>query len=158
MDAVQPGIFGMLLEKVWLPNVMKVPSGERRLIVIGLADMMCRGPEFVTGAYAPFWSRALSSALDALEGPADEDAEADDDEAFFQSPDATGYTNTFCKLAFAGGADVEGASDVADATQYLARAVAAFASAHPQKYNEGLQQLDEKHRESFQRVMTAGSA
>ncbi len=97
MDGVQPGIFAMVLDKIWLPHAAN--AGNRRLVAAGTVDVLCRAPEQMLAAgsaYAAAWPRLLACALDLVDGANGSGSEGDEDEAAEQQLNAlAGYGACF---------------------------------------------------------------
>lgn len=140
MDAVQPGIFLMVLNSLWLNGAAARLSDadERKVCAVGTIDLLCRAPEaMLNGPYAAAWPRLLACALDLTTGDGGDEASGgdDDDEAagVAQLAEMAGYTSAFCRLAFAGGVERDAAARVQSAPQYLAQSLGALSTSMPQK-------------------------
>ena len=57
MNAVQPGIFAMVLDKIWIPHCVKINgSSERQVCALGSIDLLCRSPGLSSNpAYLAKW-------------------------------------------------------------------------------------------------------
>lgn len=53
-------MFGMVLEKLFIPDLQKI-SGvvERKIVACGVTKLLCDCPEMFTGTYQKHWSALL---------------------------------------------------------------------------------------------------
>ena len=53
-DAVQPKLFGMVIERLILPEVQKVSGSlERKICAVGITRLLCDAPECLSGKFFP---------------------------------------------------------------------------------------------------------
>lgn len=53
-------MFGMVLEKLFLADLLKVSGGvERKIVACGVVKLLCDCPAMYTGAYQKYWSSLL---------------------------------------------------------------------------------------------------
>ncbi|CAD6568832.1 MAG: importin-alpha export receptor [Tremellales sp. Tagirdzhanova-0007] len=95
LDGVQPGLFGNLLTGVILGNTQKAPIRSRKVIEVGLTNLLAKSDGIFSPTNTPFWVPIFLALLDLFTLPQDitytngdlgEDlAELDPEEAGFQS-------------------------------------------------------------------------
>lgn len=142
LNALQPGLLGMLLQQVWVkevPSVMR-PS-DRRVCAIGLADLACTTDLCRTDPYAGLWGSMITAVLALTEGvqtQADGDVSDDEDD---DAPVATAgelHSSGHSQLRWARTRPRGDAAQVpahgVDAKKHLARRVAELAARHPGVY------------------------
>mmetsp|Transcript_18950 Transcript_18950/g.32689 ORF Transcript_18950/g.32689 Transcript_18950/m.32689 type:complete len:984 (+) Transcript_18950:46-2997(+) len=89
IDSIDKDIFGLVLEKIWLPNILKVSGAiERKIMAIGSIALLTKCELLVT-KYQSFWPRVLERCVGLFEldeQPDDaEDDDAGDDEPQYSS-------------------------------------------------------------------------
>jgi exportin-2 (importin alpha re-exporter) len=56
MNGIQPGIFCMILEKVWPSGIDAVSDDmDKKVCVVGITRMLFQSPEMITPPYSQFW-------------------------------------------------------------------------------------------------------
>ncbi|KAH8377436.1 hypothetical protein KR093_005442 [Drosophila rubida] len=139
IDEIQPGMFGMLLERVLVPEVSKVGKElERKMVAVGITKMLTECPEILSGQYASYWPQLLQALINMVEHPP-EKLPYVDPEAAGAGGDATagvvdaepGYQAAFSQLTFAQPKQVDHLAEVNDARQYLASALANLSQRSP---------------------------
>ncbi|XP_035826529.1 exportin-2 isoform X2 [Aplysia californica] len=104
VDGIQPKMFGMVVERLYLQDLQKV-SGQtsKRICAYGVANILTEAPAMVQGDYAALWPRLLQALIGLFELP--EDESVPDDEHFIEVEDTPGYQAAYSQLAFAGKAE-----------------------------------------------------
>lgn len=128
IEQIQPGMFGMLLERVFITDMAKVSKElERKIVAVGVSKLLSECPEVYSGQYKTFWPRLLHSLIDLFERPPEKlpyldglDGNADTDVVVDAEP---GYQAAFSQLTFAQPKQVDHLADVTDLRLYLARAL-----------------------------------
>ena len=139
VDSIQPNMFGMVLQRLVVPETQKVSgSTERKICAVGITRLLCDTPSLLTGQYSQFWTPTLQALIGLFELP--EDDSVPDDEHFVEIEDTPGYQNAYSQLAFAGGrpkgSGAAGAAtatlaQVPDARAHLAAQLAKVGTAQP---------------------------
>jgi exportin-2 (importin alpha re-exporter) len=130
IDNLQPGMFGMVLDKLFLAEVQKVSGTlERKICAVGMTTFLCDYPDLIEGAYAPFWPKVLQALISLFELP--EDESIPDDEHFIEIEDTIGYQASYAQLVFSGKKDDDPLADVPDARQHLALKLQAVSQKYP---------------------------
>lgn len=63
IDSIQPGMFGMVIERLILEDTQKVSGAvERKMTAIGLIKLVCETPEVTSGPYSKYWSVPMSTS------------------------------------------------------------------------------------------------
>jgi len=78
IDSVQPQLFLMVMESLWIPHVQKV-SGviERKACAIAMTKLLTDCPAMLSNTYFPIWGKLLSVLKAVIEESPDESVPAD---------------------------------------------------------------------------------
>uniref|UniRef100_A0A4W5QZE5 Exportin-2 n=1 Tax=Hucho hucho TaxID=62062 RepID=A0A4W5QZE5_9TELE len=100
-DSIQPKMFGMVLEKIVIPEVQKVSGPvEKKICAVGITKILTECPAMMDTEYTKLWTPLLQALIGLFELP--EDDSIPDDEHFIDIEDTAGYQTAFSQLAFAG--------------------------------------------------------
>uniref|UniRef100_A0A3Q3F9K2 Exportin-2 n=1 Tax=Labrus bergylta TaxID=56723 RepID=A0A3Q3F9K2_9LABR len=100
-DSIQPKMFGMVLEKIIIPEVQKVSGPvEKKICAVGITKILTECPSMMDTEYTKLWTPLLQALIGLFELP--EDDSIPDDEHFIDIEDTPGYQTAFSQLAFAG--------------------------------------------------------
>uniref|UniRef100_A0A3Q2XII4 Exportin-2 n=1 Tax=Hippocampus comes TaxID=109280 RepID=A0A3Q2XII4_HIPCM len=100
-DSIQPKMFGMVLEKIVIPEVQKVSGTvEKKICAVGITKVLTECPAMMDTEYTKLWPPLLQALIGLFELP--EDDSIPDDEHFIDIEDTPGYQTAFSQLAFAG--------------------------------------------------------
>uniref|UniRef100_A0A8I5XVR1 Exportin-2 n=1 Tax=Rattus norvegicus TaxID=10116 RepID=A0A8I5XVR1_RAT len=100
-DGIQPKMFGMVLEKIIIPEIQKVSGNvEKKICAVGITKLLTECPAMMDTEYTKLWTPLLQSLIGLFELP--EDDSIPDEEHFIDIEDTPGYQTAFSQLAFAG--------------------------------------------------------
>uniref|UniRef100_A0A673YJU4 Exportin-2 n=1 Tax=Salmo trutta TaxID=8032 RepID=A0A673YJU4_SALTR len=100
-DSIQPKMFGMVLEKIVIPEVQKVSGPvEKKICAVGITKILTECPAMMDTEYTKLWTPLLQALIGLFELP--EDDSIPDDEHFIDIEDTASYQTAFSQLAFAG--------------------------------------------------------
>jgi exportin-2 (importin alpha re-exporter) len=106
LDGVQPGLFQMILDKLWLPNVLKVFGPlERKLCSVAMTKLLVETTSMQQPAYLPFLPRLVQANIALFEAPEDDSAE--EGEGNVEVDEEAAYAPAYAPLAFATKADAD---------------------------------------------------
>ncbi|XP_032826379.1 exportin-2 [Petromyzon marinus] len=131
VDSIQPKMFGMVVEKLIIPEVQKVSGTvEKKICAVGITKQLTECPAMMDTEYTKLWAPLLQSLIGLFELP--EDDSVADDEHFVEVEDTPGYQAAFSQLAFAGRKEHDplGAS-VPNAKIHLAQSLGKLSTARP---------------------------
>jgi len=113
IDGIQPKMFGMVIERLFLESLQKV-SGQtsKRICAYGVVNILTQVPALIQGDYARLWPRLLQALIGLFELP--EDESVPDDEHFIEIEDTPGYQAAYSQLAFAGKAQHDPLKGISD--------------------------------------------
>jgi len=122
MDKVQPGIFIMLMQQVWLPNIHLVEgSEEEKVVLVATTKCLCELPQLQQSQ--ELWTALKEAAVKKVEGKSSQDGAAQEDEEL-GAEEEQGYSAAYAKLANAARAERPVLAEIADPKQYLESSLA----------------------------------
>ncbi|CAH1774646.1 unnamed protein product [Owenia fusiformis] len=132
IDAIQPKMFGMVLDRLFISEVQKVSGHtERKICAVGMTNILTETPALMTGDYQNLWTPLLQALIGLFELP--EDESIPDDEHFIEIEETPGYQTAYSQLMFAGKKDTDPFSTIPNAKIYLANKLHQLSTANPGK-------------------------
>lgn len=133
VESIQPKLFLMVLERLYIPDVQKVSGQtERRICAVGITKILTEAPEMLAEPFLSQWSLLLQALISLFELP--EDDSTPDDEHFIEIDDTPGYQTAFSQLMFAGIRDRDPFSELfPNPKTHLAQSLHRLSSEHPGK-------------------------
>jgi len=132
VDTVQPKLFGMMVEKIFVADLQKVSGRtERKIAAVGVTKMLTEVPVFFEADYLPKWAPLLQALIGLFELP--EDDTIPDDEHFIDVEDTPGYQNVFSQLAYGNRKDNDPFQQILDPKEFLAKQLYGLSVAQPGK-------------------------
>lgn len=147
IDSVDDNVFASVLEKIWLPNVMKVSGNiERKIVAIGSINLLTKCEPMLSDSYIQYWPQVLTHLIGVFE--LDEQPDDPEDDDFDEFSQVNGGV-TFNALHFASREENDPFSDV---TEDLRGVLAASLSELSQRQSlvELLVQMEDKCQEAVQ--------
>eukprot|EP00112_Aurelia_sp_Birch-Aquarium-sp1_P013550 Seg2879.1 transcript_id=Seg2879.1/GoldUCD/mRNA.D3Y31 product=Exportin-2 protein_id=Seg2879.1/GoldUCD/D3Y31 len=88
IDSVQAGLFGMVVEKLFILDLQKVTGPiEKKICAVGVTKILTEAPDMLT-TYLTFWPKLLQALIGLFELP--EDDSIPDDEHFIEVEETPG--------------------------------------------------------------------
>ena len=133
VDSIQPKLFQMVVERLFIPDVQKVSGPlERKICAVGMTKLLTETPAMLTEPYVSLWALLLQALISLFELP--EDDSLPDDEHFIEIEDTPGYQTAYSQLIFAGTKEHDPfGAVVQDAKTHLAQSLLKLSSQHPGK-------------------------
>jgi len=133
VDSIQPKLFQMVVERLFIPDVQKVSGPlERKICAVGMTKLLTETPAMLTEPYVNLWALLLQALISLFELP--EDDSLPDDEHFIEIEDTPGYQTAYSQLIFAGTKEHDPFGTVVlDAKTHLAQSLLKLSSQHPGK-------------------------
>ncbi|GAA5939353.1 importin-alpha export receptor [Sporobolomyces koalae] len=162
LDGVQPqpGLFAQVLP-VLLPEAQKVPTKDRKLVAVGLTNLLTRSSKMLNEPHVRIWSATMESLLKLLILPlaiskttsqADEEVEiADLDEAAA----GLGYQASFSKLGASEKPKEDPVAWCKDPKEWLAKELQAVSASQPGKIPALMQAVNPQFSTPFTQYLTA---
>ncbi|GMH45111.1 hypothetical protein BSKO_13068 [Bryopsis sp. KO-2023] len=131
LDRIQPDVFMMLLDKIWLPHLSWVEEkNKQKLCAVGLTKVLCEYPPMIAEGREALWTKLMDALVRVLEGNAEIEAPSDlmNDDGIIET---TGYTAAFSRLVNATIPEPEPLPEIPNARDYLAKSLFELASRQP---------------------------
>lgn len=127
-EKIQSGLFMMILDKVWLPNMQKITGTlERKICVVAMTQLLCECPLLQSNAQA--WSSCVYRGWSMIY----REAEQDDHKSFtpvaMSSPaplTKEEWSNQYCPLEAAVHRPIDVCSSITDPVHYFRERLCAF--------------------------------
>eukprot|EP00796_Vickermania_ingenoplastis_P005425 gene5425-3910_t len=130
LEKIQTGLFSMVMNRLWLPNVQKILGGcERKLCVVALTNMMCECP--LLHANSEMWSSCVQRCWAMIYHQADRD----DHESFtptvasptqLPASNSESFSNLFLPLEAAKHPPVDVCRNISDPVNYFKSQLCSF--------------------------------
>lgn len=133
VESIQPKLFLMVVERLYIPDVQKVSGqAERRICAVGITEILTETSEMLTEPLVSQWTPLLQALISLFELP--EDDSIPDDEHFIEIDNTPGYQTAFSQLVFAGIRDHDPFSKLfPNPKTHLAQSLHRLSSEHPGK-------------------------
>ncbi|XP_057454837.1 exportin-2 [Lotus japonicus] len=133
MNSVQPGIFTMILNQFWIPNLKLITGAiELKLTAVASTRLICESPVLLDPAASASWGKMVDSIVTLLSRPEEDRVEEELD-----MPDIAenvGYTATFVRLYNAGKKEEDPLKDIADPRQFFVASLSQLSTVSPGRY------------------------
>lgn len=151
MDQIQPGIFMMVLNKVWIPSVPKVTGTlDRKICAVAMATMLCKTQQFLAEPYVSVWATLCETVVNLFELPA---ASSEDNHEDLIDQTSEGFSASFSKLVFAPTDAYDPVSSIKSSRQYLAISVNECVQAHPEQFRQLMGRVPTEHQNAVMGYM-----
>ncbi|XP_071964073.1 exportin-2-like [Antedon mediterranea] len=142
VDGIQPKMFGMVIEKLFLLDMQKISGHmEKKICAVGVSKILTEAPAMLEGDYLKQWTPLLQALVGLFELP--EDESIPDDEHFIEIEETPGYQAAYSQLAFAGKKVHDPFAGTVDNPKlFLAQSLSKLSSAHPGKLPPLVSTLD----------------
>ncbi|KAG9510537.1 Exportin-2, partial [Fragariocoptes setiger] len=137
IDSIQASMFGMVVEKLYIPDLQKVSGAiERRICACGLTRILTELPEMIDGPYAHLWLPLLEALVSLIELPTEE-ANNEEDGHFTDIEEVLSYQAQYARLMFASRKEFDPtAKSVPDIRLFLAQSLRDLGQKAPYKIAE----------------------
>lgn len=132
IDSIQTNMFGMVLDRLYVPEVQKTSGTmEKKIVAVGMTKVLTDCPVMFTNAnYLKYWVPLLQALIGVFE--LEEDDNVPDDEHFIEVDDQPSYSAAYSQLANAGKATHDPfKGTVANPKIFLAQSLQKLSSANP---------------------------
>lgn len=148
VDQIQANMFGMVLERVLIPDMNRVTTeADKKIVTIGIARLLCETPEMMRSPYVDFWPRLLETLIQVFELPPDTSA-LDGDQFVEVDGDASGgYQAAYSQLNFAQPKRSDAFESIADGRKYLMDALQGMRGSDPTRMQQLIGGMATLHRE-----------
>ena len=131
VESIQPQMFKMVVERLYLVDVQKVSRAtERKICAVGITKLLTETPAMLAAPCGSLWTPLLQVLISLFELPEDDSVPAD--EHFIDIEDTPGYQTAFSQLVYAGTKEHDPFESVVPNTKaYLAQCLHKLSAQHP---------------------------
>ena len=131
IESIQPQMFKMVVERLFLQDVQKVSGPtERKICAVGITKLLTDTPAMLAEPCTSLWTPLLQALISLFELPEDDSDPAD--EHFIDVEDTPGYQTAFSQLVYAGSKEQDPfASAVPNTKAHLAQCLHRLSAEHP---------------------------
>ncbi|KAM0791591.1 hypothetical protein ACM66B_006034 [Microbotryomycetes sp. NB124-2] len=131
VDGVQPGLFGQVLP-VLLPEALKAPLKDRKVIAVGLSNLLTQSNTMLTSPTINAWTPTMTTLLKLFALPLPLSSGGQDDEQVEVTElEETGYQASFSRLGASERGRADPVAHVNDPKSYLAQGLSRASQARP---------------------------
>lgn len=146
VDQIQANMFGMVLERVLIPDMNRVTTeADKKIVTIGITKLLCQTPAMVNAPYVDFWPRLLETLIQVFELPPD--TSTMDGDHFIEVDDAAGYQAAYSQLNFAQAKRDDAFESIPDGRKFLMEALQTMRATNPQQMQQLLSGMATLHKE-----------
>ncbi|XP_075152341.1 chromosome segregation 1 [Haematobia irritans] len=150
IDQIQANMFGMVVERVFIPDMAKVSNElERKYVAVGISKLLCECPAMLAPPYNQYWSRLLQALVELFELPPDKTTMEGDN--FVEPDESAGYQAAFSQLSYAQPKTQDFLADVADGRKFLADSLAKLAQTRPGEVPQLVTAIGDNHKQALQK-------
>lgn len=150
IDQIQPNMFGMVIDRVLIPDMAKVSTEmDRKIVAVGIAKILTECPAMLAPPYVQRWSPLLQALVELFELPPDQTTL--DGDHFIEVDDAPGYQAAFSQLSYAQPKSQDFLADITDGRKYLAESLGKLAQTRPGEVPTLLAAIGENHKQALQK-------
>ncbi|XP_011193485.1 exportin-2 [Zeugodacus cucurbitae] len=150
IDQIQANMFGMVIDRVFIPDMAKVTSEmDRKIVAVGMAKILTECPAMLAPPYVQRWSALLQALVELFELPPDQTTL--DGDHFVEVDDAPGYQAAFSQLSYAQPKSQDFLADITDGRKYLAESLAKLAQTRPGEVPTLIGAIGENHKQALQK-------
>merc|ERR1712087_136439 len=147
MNTIQPDIFSMVVQKVWLPNCQSINGKyHRKVCSLGMINLLCKTPEMLNPPYVNSWGSLLKGIIDLFEAQKTK-SQLDDDKDILEAMES-GFNTSYTPLHFAPPPVYDPIAQIKP-KEYLAKSLALLTSQHPGKFTGMFSQLPSNHQKAL---------
>lgn len=150
IDQIQANMFGMVVDRVFIPDMAKVSLElERKIVAVGISKILCECPAMLAPPYNQNWSRLLQALVELFELPPDKSILEGDN--FVEPDDTSGYQAAFSQLSYAQPKPQDFLAEVSDGRKFLADSLAKLAQARPGEVPQMVSAIGDNHKQALQK-------
>ncbi|KAG7209545.1 hypothetical protein KM043_015625 [Ampulex compressa] len=130
IDQIQPQMFGMVVERVFIADLQKVSGDvERKIAAVGISNLLIDCPAMIESPYNVYYPRLLTILVEFFELPQDQSI-LPEDNMFPESEDASGYQAGYSQLICARNPPKDPLQAIGDVRLHLARGLGRLSPGH----------------------------
>lgn len=150
IDAIQASMFGMVIERVLIPDMAKVTTElDRKIVAVGIAKILTECPQMLNGPYSQNWAKLLQALVELFELPPDQSNIEGDN--YIEVEDTPGYQAAFSQLNYAKPNVQDFLANVPNGKQFLVEALAKLSNTQPGTVPTMIATLGSDHQMALQK-------
>ncbi|KAJ0982137.1 hypothetical protein J5N97_010392 [Dioscorea zingiberensis] len=155
INAVQPNIFGAILQQFWVPNLKLIAGSiEIKLASVASTRLICESPALLDASAAELWGKMLNSTIALLAQP-EEFRENVENEAP-EVQETGGYSAAFVRLHNAGKKEEDPLKEIRDSKEFFVSSLARLSSLYPGRYGAIIENyVDPQNRSALIQLCSA---
>ncbi|KAK4047158.1 importin-alpha export receptor [Microbotryomycetes sp. JL201] len=130
VDGVQPGLFGQVLP-VLLPEALKAPLKDRKVIAVGLSNLLTQSNTMFTAPTSNAWTPTMTALLKLFALPLPLSATGEDEVVDVTELEETGYQASYSRLGASEKVKADPVAHITDPKMYLAQGLSQASQARP---------------------------
>lgn len=153
VDQIQAQMFGMVLERVLIPDMNRVTTeSDKKIVTIGISKLLCETPAMMNAPYVNFWPRLLETLIQVFELPPD--TSTLDGDHFIEVDDSAGYQAAYSQLNFAQPKNNDSFQNIPDGKRFLMESLQKMRAANPGQMQQLISGMATLHREVLMKYCT----
>uniref|UniRef100_A0A1L8DKS7 Exportin-2 n=1 Tax=Nyssomyia neivai TaxID=330878 RepID=A0A1L8DKS7_9DIPT len=129
IDEIQGQMFGMVLDRVFIPDLNRISSDiERKIVAVGVTKVLCECPSMLAEPYVQCWPRLMEALVQIFEVQPEA---TENDEDYIDVEETPGYQVSYSQLIHAQVKVDDPFPHVADARSFLVQSLGKMAAAQP---------------------------
>ncbi|CAL0318042.1 unnamed protein product [Lupinus luteus] len=133
MNSVQPGIFIVIMNQFWIPNLKLITGAiELKLTAVASTRLICESPVLLDPAASMSWGKMADSIITLISRPEQDRVEEEPDMPDFS--ENVGYTATFVRLHNAGKKEEDPLNDIRDPREFFVASLPRLSALSPGRY------------------------
>jgi exportin-2 (importin alpha re-exporter) len=133
MNAVQPGIFSVILTQFWIPNLKLITGDiELKLTTVASTRLICESPVLLDPAASVSWGKMVDSIVTLLSRK--EQDRVEDEADMPDIAENVGYTATFVRLYNAGKNEEDPLPDIKDPRKFFVATLSQLCAHSPGRF------------------------
>jgi exportin-2 (importin alpha re-exporter) len=146
IDGIQNQMFGMVCQRVFIPDINKVSGDiERKIVSVGMARILCESQTMIQ-QYSAHWQGMLQALIELFELPVDESNIEGDN--FIEIEDTAGYQVAYSQLNFASGKRDDPIAEIPDGKRFLIEQLSKMSQP---EVKQSMMQMPAHHQQALQK-------
>lgn len=152
VDSIQPQMFGMVVERVIIPDCKKVSENiERKITIVGLSRLLADPKQVFGGPYSSVWPGLAKCVVEMLELPLEEAADDED----VQVEELASYDPAYVHLSALGKNQHDPLQDITDVRAEFARCLKELYSVNGELVRAAVASLGEPYTQQVTTYLAA---
>lgn len=148
IDALQANMFGMVTERVFIPEMNRIISNfDRKMVLVGTAMILTECPRMLAEPYVANWPKLLQALIELIALP----PVKVEDEEIFADVENSGYSAGFSQIQCAKPTETDFLAHIPSGNQFLLEALAKVSKTNPDAIRSLIATLESDHQMVLQK-------